>query len=372
MAEALRRWLPILAIQAYALGLHVWIARRAGRPLATAALIAASVWMILVPPFALTNDGGRLPSPAISWLMALSLFWVLIATSIALAVLRPGWSAPHQPARRRFLAHALPVLAASPVVAAAGGVAAARDIEVVQRDIVLPGLPRDLHGLRIAQLTDIHYGPFFGPADLERAVATANEWNPHLTVLTGDLITRFGDDLPGCLRILAALRADAGVFGCHGNHEQYAHNEEETTRLAARLGMRFLRQSNEVLRFGQARLNLAGFDYQKLGSDYLPGAEALTAPDALNVLLQHNPDVFPRAAAAGFSLTLAGHTHGGQINLEIAGTPFNLAAIYTPFTRGLYRQQGSAMYVSSGLGTVAMPVRIGAPPEVSLLRLCAA
>jgi hypothetical protein len=95
-------------------------------------------------------------------------------------------------------------------------------------------------------------------------------------------------------------------------------------------------------------------------------------PGALNVLLQHNPDVLPRAAEAGFSLTLAGHTHGGQINLDIAGTPFNLAAIYTPFTRGLYRHQSSALYVSSGLGTVAMPVRLGAPPEVSLLRLCAA
>jgi len=242
----------------------------------------------------------------------------------------------------------------------------------MQRDIVLPGLPKDLHGLRIAQLTDIHYGPFFGSRDLSRAIAIANGWNPHITVVTGDLITRRGDDLERCIQLLAGLRAEAGVFGCHGNHEMYSDAEDEATRLAARIGIRLLRQSGEALRFGQTRLNIVGFDYQRLGSEYLPGAGRLMMPDAFNLLLQHNPDVFPRAAEAGFDLTLAGHTHGGQINLDIAGTPFNLAAIYTPYTRGLYHLNGSALFVSSGLGTVAMPVRLGAPPEVSLLRLCAA
>ena len=78
------------------------------------------------------------------------------------------------------------------------------------------------------------------------------------------------------------------------------------------------------------------------------------------------------AAQAGFTLTWAGHTHGGQINMDIAGTAFNLATFYTTFTRGFYKFNGSSLYVSSGLGTVALPVRLGAPPEVSLLRLCAA
>jgi hypothetical protein len=372
MEELARRWIPILVIQAYTLCVHVWIARRVSMRSVNFAMIAASAWMILVPPFAMIREAVSLPSAAISWLMAVSLLWVIAATSIALAVLGRTAARKNDPSRRLLLANTITALAVAPVAAAAAGIASARRIETVQRDIVLPGLPKDLHGLRIAQLTDIHYGPFFGAQDLRRAIAIANEWNPHLTVVTGDLITRRGDDLERCIQLLAGLRAEAGVFGCHGNHEMYSGAEDEATKLAARTGIRLLRQSAAPLRFGQARMNIVGYDYQRLGSEYLPGAERMIAPDSFNLLLQHNPDVLPRAAEAGFALTLAGHTHGGQINLDIAGTPFNLAAIYTPYTRGLYHLKGSALFVSSGLGTVAMPVRLGAPPEVSLLRLCAA
>jgi len=370
--EDLRRWLPILVIQAYALCLHVWIARRVARAWATTSLMAASAWMILVPSFVMMHDGMRLPSDAISWMMALSLFWVVVASSIAISLLLKRDSSQFSSSRRQFLTSAFPAVTAAPLVAVGAGFVLARRIDVVQKDLVFPGLPKDLEGLRIAQLTDLHFGAFFGPKDVERAVNLANDWNPHLTVLTGDLITRYGDDLEGCLRILAKLRATSGIYGCHGNHEHYARCEDSAVDLAARQGIRILRQANETLRFGEARLNLTGFDYQPLGRDYLRGAESFTVPGDFNLLLQHNPDVLPRAARAGFDLTLAGHTHGGQINVDVAGTPFNIAAIYTPFTRGLYHHNGSALYVSSGLGTVALPVRLGAPPEVSLLRLCAA
>jgi predicted MPP superfamily phosphohydrolase len=370
--EDLRRWLPILLIQAYVLSLHVWIARRVARAWATTCLIGSSAWMILVPSFVMIHDGMRLPSDAISWMMALSLFWVVVASSIAIRLLLKRDSSQFSSNRRQFLTRALPAVAAAPLAVVGTGLVLARRIDVVQKDLVFPGLPKDLNGLRIAQLTDLHFGAFFGPADVRRAVDMANEWNPHLTVLTGDLITRYGDDLEGCLRILAKLRAESGIYGCHGNHEHYARCEESAVGLAARQGIRILRQANETLRFGEARLNLTGFDYQPLGKNYLRGAESHVVPGAFNLLLQHNPDVLPRAARAGFDLTLAGHTHGGQINVDVAGTPFNIAAIYTPFTRGLYHHNGSALYVSSGLGTVALPVRLGAPPEVSLLRLCAA
>lgn len=372
MEETLRRWLPLIVIQVYTLCLHVRIARRMKRRAITLGLVAASGWMVLVPPLAMELDGARVSSTVISWLMAGTLFWVLAATCAALALLLHGAGRPFEPGRRRFLARAVPLAAAAPAAAAAAGVVIAKRIDVVEQRLALPGLPKDLDGLRIAQLTDVHYGAFFGPRELERAVAMANEGRPHLTVLTGDLITRFGDDLEGCLRILAGLKADAGVLGCHGNHERYARCEVSAARDAARFGIRILRRANETLRFGQAKLNLAGFDYQALGTKYLEGAEALLVSDAVNVLLQHNPDVLPRAAEAGFALTLAGHTHGGQINLEVAGTAYNMAAIYTPYTRGLYHHNGSSLYVSSGLGTVAVPVRLGAPPEVTLLRLCAA
>ena len=89
------------------------------------------------------------------------------------------------------------------------------------------------------------------------------------------------------------------------------------------------------------------------------------------MLLSHNPDVFPVAAAQGHDLIISGHTHGGQVNLEIPGMPLNVARFYTPYIHGTYREGGSLLYVSRGIGTVGIPLRLGAPPEVNLIRLCA-
>ena len=96
----------------------------------------------------------------------------------------------------------------------------------------------------------------------------------------------------------------------------YARCEDLTEREGARLGIPFLRGRAQSLRFGGALLNVAGVDYQRFGHGYLQGAEHLLVPGAYNWLLSHNPDVFPVAAAKGYDLTLAGHTHGGQVSVE--------------------------------------------------------
>jgi hypothetical protein len=89
------------------------------------------------------------------------------------------------------------------------------------------------------------------------------------------------------------------------------------------------------------------------------------------VLLSHNPDVFKVAASQGYDVTIAGHTHGGQVNVEILRQDLNVARYFTPYVRGLYRHGNAVIYVSSGIGTIGVPVRIGAPAEVAVLRLCA-
>jgi uncharacterized protein len=114
---------------------------------------------------------------------------------------------------------------------------------------------------------------------------------------------------------------------------------------------------------------LAGVDYQRKGSRYLHNTHQLMHKGALNVLLSHNPDVFGKAASQGWDLTLAGHTHGGQVSLELLHPSLNPAAFYTPFTYGLYRRANSSMYVTSGLGTVGIPARLGTDAEIALLRL---
>lgn len=275
-----------------------------------------------------------------------------------------------QDGRRGFLKAAGSALAGLPLGAAGFGVLIERlDLRPVEIELPIEGLPEDLDGLRIAQITDIHLGPFFGEADLERAVDMANQWRPHLAVVTGDLVSSRDGPLEACLRHLARLKAEAGVLGCHGNHESYARLEERASQLGARVGIAFLRGQRRALRFGRACLNVAGVDYQPRHQPYLRRAGGLAASGATNLLLSHNPDVFPAAVRLGFDLTLAGHTHGGQISFEIRRQGLNVARFWTPFVYGAYRLGRASLFVSRGLGTVGMPVRFGAPPEVALIRL---
>jgi len=205
---------------------------------------------------------------------------------------------------------------------------------------------------------------------VRRAVAMANETKAQIALVTGDLISFQGDPLDTCLADLSRLRAEAGVFGCLGNHEIYAGTEDYTTEKGARLGMRFLRDEAAVLQFGNASLNLAGVDYQHLGAVYLPGAERMIRPDSLNVMLSHNPDVFPVAADQGWDVTIGGHTHGGQVGIEILHQNMSVARFFTPYVDGLYRRGPASIFVSRGIGTIGLPARLGAPPEVALITLC--
>jgi predicted MPP superfamily phosphohydrolase len=101
----------------------------------------------------------------------------------------------------------------------------------------------------------------------------------------------------------------------------------------------------------------------------LLATKSTSGPGALNVLLSHNPDVFPVAAEKGYDLTLSGHTHGGQVTVEILDQTLNPARFLTPYVYGLYQHRGRSAYVTRGIGTIGIPARIGAPPEIALIRL---
>lgn len=311
----------------------------------------------------------------VGWGRGLIFAWAFLSVFLVAAILISRWGLQarpgHSPARRAFLFTTRATLLCSPAIVTGYGVFIQRlDLSLREKDLVFPGLPKDLDGLRLVQLTDIHLSPFLSERELARAVDMANETRAHLALVTGDLITSGSDPLDICLRQLSRLRADAGVFGCMGNHEIYANAEEYVEQQGARMGHRYLRQRAESLKFGQTTLNLAGVDYQRMHKPYLVGAERMVAPDAFNVLLSHNPDVFPVAARQGYQLTIAGHTHGGQVRVEILYQDLNVARFFTPYVDGLYRQDKAAVFVSRGIGTIALPARIGSPPEVNLLRLC--
>jgi predicted MPP superfamily phosphohydrolase len=327
--------------------------------------------------FSVVLAAVRIPSHIGMVMGAGALAYFMSATSVlliyqVLSFVRKQVRADVNPGRRRILNAAGGGLLASPFIAMGYGAFVQRtNFQVREVDVPLAGLPPDLEGLRVLHLSDIHLSAFLSEGELARVIGASLELRPHLAVVTGDLISGHSDPLDACIRQLARVKADAGVFGCMGNHERYARVENYTERAAARVGIRFLRHESQALRFGNSILNLAGLDYQAhaLRRDYLRGADRLVLPGATNILLQHNPDVFPQAARQGYNLLLAGHTHGGQVTVEILDQSINPARFFTPYVYGIYRTANSTAYVTRGIGTIGIPARIGAPPEISLLRL---
>lgn len=311
--------------------------------------------------------------------------------------------------RRRFVQAATALAGALPFGAAAYGFFIGRhDYRIHQVNLPISGLPQALDGLRIAQLSDIHIGSYMAAADVRRAVGLANELQPDLSVVTGDFITGPNDPLATCISELARLRAPLGVWGCNGNHEIYADAQHVAAELFAEHGMKLLRQENAELSWRGGKFNLIGVDYQLTRGArgrrliMLAHTDSLVRRDVPNILLSHNPNSFPRAAELGIELMLTGHTHGGQVRVEILDHRFSPAQFLTPYVAGLYKRPlGSAsslddqeawtaarshasasapdrrttslpaalVYVNRGLGTIGAPVRLGVPPEISLLTL---
>src|SRR5438445_576711 len=298
--------------------------------------------------------------------------------------------------RRRFVQAATALAGAIPFGAGAYGFLIGRhDYRVQQIDLPISGLPRELDGLRIAQISDIHIGSYMSAAEVRRAVGLANDLEPDLSVVTGDFITGRNDPLETCISELARLKAPLGVWGCNGNHEIYADAQENAAELFAEHGMKLLRQENAEISWRGGRFNLIGVDYQLARSFrgrrtiMLADTGSLVRRDMPNILLSHNPNSFPRSAELGIELMLTGHTHGGQVRVEILDHRFSPARFLTPYEAGLYKRPlGSAsepndkeawnaapsapaalVYVNRGLGTIGAPVRLGVPPEISLLTL---
>ena len=317
------------------------------------------------------------PRRAGTYLGAAAMTYLLLASSIlalrAVGILIDRSLGPKfDPGRRRTLQLAGNMAVAVPAAAVGYGAFIERlDFRVREIDLPLAGLAHDLEGLRVLHLSDIHLSEFLSESQLARVIDAGLDLRPHLAAVTGDLISSRGDPLDACIRQIARLRTDAGIFGCMGNHESYAGALDYAEEAGARAGIQFLRSRALQLRFGAAVLNLAGVDYQRKSDKprYLSGAKRLIVPGAANILLSHNPDVFPVAANQGYNCLLAGHTHGGQVTVEILDQSINPARFFTPYVYGLYRSGSSTAYVTRGIGTIGIPVRFGAPPEIVLLRL---
>jgi hypothetical protein len=292
-----------------------------------------------------------------------SLFVLTLARDVALVL-----GAASLEGFRDYSALAVPVIAA--LATLAGFVNARRRARVKHVDVPIADLPAPLHGFSIAQISDIHVGATIKRAYLDGIVDAVNALEADMIAVTGDLVDGSVRQLARHTEPLARLSARHGAFFVTGNHEYYsgAHAWVDEVR---RLGLSVLMNEHVVLEHEGAAVVVAGVtDYGAHHFDPShrsdPEAAIAGAPSdaAVKVLLAHQPRSAFAAAPAGFDLQLSGHTHGGQIFPWMF-----LVRLQQPFTAGLHRLGDLWVYISRGTGYWGPPKRLGAPSEITFLRL---
>jgi uncharacterized protein len=243
-----------------------------------------------------------------------------------------------------------------------------RLVRVRTLDVPIVGLDRAFDGYRIAQLSDLHIGGLWPRSRAEGWVRRANALEADLVALTGDYVTSgtaFHEDIAA---VLSALRARDGAIAVMGNHDYFGGGEPLVSLLRA-AGVAVLRNERWTLSRGAAKVTFAGVDDTwTRRADVKRTMEGRDA-DAPVIALAHDPKLFPELADSGAALVLSGHTHWGQIAMPFFPTRLNLSSRSYRYHAGIYTRGDATLYVHPGLGTTGPPVRLGAAPEITILRL---
>jgi uncharacterized protein len=261
--------------------------------------------------------------------------------------------------------------AAGLVVCGYGILIRRRWFHVREIDVAVEGLDPSFEGFRVAHLSDLHIGSNTPKSWGLRWARAANAVSPDIAVVTGDMVssgTDFHDDIAD---VMAELKAKDGVFVSMGNHDYFGDGDPLVTRIRAK-GVTVLRNEGVVLERGGKKLYLAGIDDTWTQRDDLDKALEARPAGSQVLLLAHDPERFRQAAKQDVALTLAGHTHGGQIAFPFLSRWISLSHLTHHFHQGLYRIGRSTLYVHPGLGTTGPPMRLGVAPIVAILRLRAA
>jgi predicted MPP superfamily phosphohydrolase len=369
-----------------------WMARRMRR---------AAIWRLLIGLFMggqvallLWLLGGRaladsslsrpprsLSAGAYLWhLLILPAVWALVVTiSTVLLLWRSGRrflmrTSTRRPeavaARRQFLGA---LTAGTPVLLTGASVAYSfrqlQDFRIRSMDLAVPGLPPGLDGLRIAVVADLHVGPFTNGQVVKRIVEETSRLQADLVLLPGDLINSSLADLSDALDAVSNMQSRYGSYLCVGNHDLIEDGAEFVRRVKPRVPL--LVDESRALSIRGHLVELLGlswhYDERRIARSVGQLARQRTA-GAFPILLAHHPHAFDAAAAAGFPLTISGHTHGGQLMLSES---LGFGPLMFRYWSGLYRKpehNGAALIVSNGVGNW-FPLRIGAPAEIIDLTL---
>lgn len=363
--------------------------RRALLALPVVGLVAATAWVV---PIALDARPAAEPGAFVAALVFVTLaFLVLslpVSTVVALVIRivarlgrrsargaagsvssgrRPGLS------RRDLLLHATAAIPAAALATAGVGVFGAfRPPHLLPLEVAVPGLPAAIDGLRILQLTDIHLGTFVDLRELEKVLESCEAAHPDLVVVTGDACDDMRS-LDAMVRLIRDLRPPLGTVASLGNHEYY-RGVPAFARAYERAGIPLLVSEGIRIPVGDSTLFVAGADDPAIMGrpirQFLDESVEAAVRDRHEgepvVLMSHRPDGFNAAAARGVTLTLAGHTHGGQIGIGRRSAFEPLFPHW--YLRGRYERDRATLFTSSGFGHW-FPFRLDCPAEVPVVTL---
>lgn len=273
--------------------------------------------------------------------------------------------------RRRFLRlgglSTASVIGAIPVLAAAE---TARDYQINRLSLSYEDLPTGLDGVTIAQVSDLHSGVYMTERNMNEIFEIVNSLDANAIMVTGDFVDSSDSQIEPLYNALRMLRAEFGIFGCLGNHDHFA-TAQKVSAAVEQCGITMLNNSHALLEINGERLAVIGIDDAGRGqSNFADWHKALIGvhSDLFRIALTHRPDAWDRCRELGMNLTLAGHTHGGQVGFKLG--PLNLNPVYLVhrYAMGLYTEEKKHLYVNVGVGMVGVPIRM-VRPEITMFTL---
>lgn len=291
--------------------------------------------------------------------------------------------------RSQFLAKAGLIAATVPIVGVSYGIiSGAHDYRVRRRRIVLPNLPKEFDGIRLAQISDVHSGSFWNRTAVQGGVEMLLKEKPDMIFFTGDLVNNVADEMKDYVSIFGKLKAPHGVYSTLGNHdygdyvgwsspEAKAKNLQTLIETHRAMGWDILMDEHRVIKEGQAEIGVLGIQnwsakgrFPKYGS--LEAAHRGTENLPVKLLLSHDPSHWMAEVVTQYKdvdVTFSGHTHGMQFGIDIKGFKWSPVKYMYPEWADLYQSGEQYLYVNRGFGYLGFPGRVGIPPEITIVEL---
>lgn len=311
------------------------------------------------------------------WLSKVPAFIFLVISDIfKIFIKKKPEKKPELEKRRDFLISTGWTMAAVPyLLTTNGGLNTKGNLKVRTIEIPILNLPENLNGTWIAQISDLHLGSFFDKSIMSRTIDKIKSLNPDMVVLTGDFVNYDHREYEDYYKLMTKFRDVKNVYACLGNHDHYTHPKHlgDLEDMINRSGINLLVNQSAIFEKNGARLNIAGIDNIGHGQKFGNFNQTMYNTDSsLNtIMLAHDPRNWDDSinGKLPIDLTLAGHTHGGQLVFEFMNERFSPVQFIYKQWAGLYTNKDQHIYVNTGIGTVGPPIRIGIPPEITLIKL---